>query len=112
MDILVDLLQLLWYLGLAGVFGGFLHQAREKNKNITWGMFIGGIAQLVAFALLLIYNLTQGAEFDVKTIIMLVISLAIAALTFIFRGKTADNMPVWLAAGLLSVLAFALPLFW
>lgn len=108
MDVVLQIVLLVELLGLAAVFGGFFHQIREKNKNVTYGIFIGSIVQFVAFLILLIYGLTQGGKFDTETIILLVISLVIAVLGFVFRKKTADNLPVWLALGVLSALFIAL----
>lgn len=108
MDVVLKVVLLVELLGLAAVFGGFFHQIKEKNKNVTYGIFIGSIVQFVAFLIILIYGLSQGASFSTETIILTVISLAIAVLGFVFRKKTADNVPVWLGLGVLSALAFAL----
>jgi hypothetical protein len=112
MDLLRELLMLLYILGLAAVFGGFVHQVPEKNKNVNYAMFVGGLAQAAAFILLLIWRLVDGASFDTKSIIMLIVTLVIGALAFVFRKKTGDNLPVWLVVGLLSVFAFAVTFVW
>lgn len=112
MDLLRELLMLLYILGLAAVFGGFVHQVPEKNKNINYAMFVGGLAQAAAFILLLIWRLVDGADFSTRYIIMLVVSLVIGVLAFVYRKKTAHNLPVWLVTGLLSVFAFAVTFVW
>ena len=112
MDLVIQILWFLTILGLAAVFGGFFHQIYEKNNNVTRGMFIGAMVQLVAFGIIVIYGLTQGATLATDTIILLLISIAIAVLAFVFRGKKADNLPVWGALGVLSALFFALQFVW
>lgn len=108
MDIVMKVVLLIELLGLAAVFGGFFHQLKEKNKNVTNGMFLGSVIQLIAFAIILVYKLTQGASFDVKAIILTLIAVVIAVLGFVFRKKTADNVPVWLALGVLSAVSVAM----
>lgn len=113
MTLLLQILAFLFLLGNAAVFGGFFHQRTEKSKNISNGMFLGGLVQLGA--LLGTFLLTK-IEYDVDpnkdAWILLVISLAIAALGYFFRNDRKSNLLVWLAAGALSALALALRFIW
>lgn len=113
MQLILEIMLFLFLLGNAAVFGGFFHQRTEKAKNITNGMYLGSLVQLGG---LLGVFLAQYIEYEVTPDrdgwIMLVISVAIAAIGFVFRKDNKHNMLVWLGAGVLSAVALALTFIW
>lgn len=115
MDILVDIITVVWILGLAAVFGGFFHQIQEKSKDVTNGMFLGGVAAAAAWIVLTIlgYVSDDVAKADTAHLVVYaIIALGIAVLVFAFRKARKTQPLVWAALGVLSALGLVLRLFW
>lgn len=96
-------------LGTAAVFGGFFHQIQEKSKDVTNGMFLGGIVQAVAAVIILL--LADGDLLRPTWVYLIIIPALILVLVVVFRRKK-NNQIVWGALGLLSAAALVLGLFW
>ncbi len=109
LDVIDKIFWVLLILGTAAVFGGFFHQIQERSKNVTSGMFLGGIVQAVAAAMILI--LGEGG-LDTRTwVYLIIIPALILVLVIVFRTKSNQQL-VWGALGLLSAAGLVLGLFW
>lgn len=108
-DVIDKLFWVLLILGTAAVFGGFFHQIQEKSKDVTNGMFLGGIVQAVSAVMILL--LADGSLSRVTWVYLIIIPALILVLVVVFRKKQ-NNQIVWGALGLLSAAALALGLFW
>jgi hypothetical protein len=113
MEILLDVLLFLHFIGLAALFGGLFVQLRAEARVVNSAMLHGVLTQLVTG--LLMVGVLEGLDETVdhvKIAVKLVVALVIAVLVFANRAK--PSLPSGLYLGLmgLTVLNIGVAVFW
>ena len=120
MGILLNVLIVLHFLGLASLIGGFLVQIKSDPRVVNNAMFHGALTQLVT-GLLLVgiayplhssnaeeYPLPDNAKIAVKFVVLLIVFGLILA----NRKKPSISAGVWGAIGGLAILNVIIAVFW
>jgi uncharacterized membrane protein len=117
MEILIGILVILHFIGLASLLGGFLVQVKDtiagKGKVIA-AMFHGALTQLVTGLLLVgLVQMAEPGEIDnAKIAVKLVVLIVITVLVIRYRKKpVAPSWVLW-AIGGLTVANIAVAVLW
>lgn len=117
MEILIGILVILHFIGLASLLGGFLVQVKDtiagKGKVIA-AMFHGALTQLVTGLLLVgLVQMTEPGEINnAKIAVKLVVLIVITVLVIRYRKKpVAPSWVLW-AIGGLTVANIAVAVLW
>lgn len=117
MDILLGILVILHFIGLASLLGGFLVQIKAiaaGKGQVVAAMFHGALTQLVTGILLVgVLEMTDPADVNnAKIALKLVVLIVITVLVIRFRKKpVAPSWVLW-AIGGLTVANVAVAVLW
>jgi hypothetical protein len=108
MDILITVLVILHFIGLALLLGAFLVQVKDVAKGqgrVLRQMVDGILTQLITGILLVgIYSMGDEDVDHAKITVKLVIALIVAVLVFVFRKKVpAPSWAMWSIGGLTTL---------
>ncbi len=120
MSIVLNVLIVLHFLGLAALIGGFLVQIKTPERVINNAMFHGALTQLVTGVLMvgLLYPLHKsnpdeyGLPDNAKIAVKLVVLLVVLALILANRKKPVISNGVWGTIGGLAILNVIIAVFW
>ena len=125
MGILLNVLIVLHFLGLASLIGGFLVQIKSDPRVVNNAMFHGALTQLVTGLLLvgIAYplhsshqNLPDAEEYplpdNAKIAVKFVVLLIVLGLILANRKKPSISAGVWGAIGGLAILNVIIAVFW
>lgn len=117
MDIVRDIALVLHFIGLAGIIGSFLVQAKTPTKRVDPLMLHGALTQLATGVILvgLIEARADGADlagFHAKIAVKLVVLLVIGVLAFRKRRAESISTGEWGAIGGLTVLNVIIAVAW
>lgn len=117
MDLLIGILLILHFIGLAALLGGFLVQVKAIGAGtgqVVPAMFHGALTQLVTGLLLVGFvQMAEPGEIDnAKIAVKLFVLIVITTLVILFRKKSvAPSWALW-AIGGLSVANIAIAVLW
>lgn len=116
MDILLGILLILHFVGLASLLGGVLVQIRDTiagKGRIVAAMVHGALTQLVTGVLMVgILEMGGGEVNTAKIAVKLGVVLLITVLVFLFRKKNpVASWVVWVV-GLLTLVNIAIAVLW
>ena len=117
MDILIGILVILHFIGLASLLGGFLVQVKDTiagKGTVVAAMFHGALTQLVTGLLLVgLVQMAEPGEIDnAKIGVKLVVLIVITVLVIMYRKKpVAPSWALW-AIGGLTVANIAVAVLW
>jgi hypothetical protein len=116
MDILLGIILILHFVGLASLLGGFLVQIKDTiagKGRIVAAMIHGALTQLVTGVLLVGFIQMGGGEINnTKIAVKLAIVLLITVLVFLFRKKNpVVSWAIWVI-GALTIANIAIAVLW
>ena len=117
MDILIGILVILHFIGLASLLGGFLVQVKDiiaGKGTVIPAMFHGALTQLVTGLLLVgVVQMAEPGEINnAKIAVKLVVLIVITVLVIMYRKKpVAPSWVLW-AIGGLTVANIAVAVLW
>jgi hypothetical protein len=108
MDILITVLVILHFIGLALLLGSFLVQGKDVAKGqgrVLRQMVDGVLTQLITGILLVgIYSMADGDVDHAKITVKLLVTLIVAVLVFVYRKKVpAPSWAMWSIGGLTTL---------
>lgn len=116
MEIVLKVLVVVHFIGLASLLGGFLVQMSTSPKVVNNAMFHGVLTQLVTGVLLVgvLESMKEPGETlnMAKITTKLVVLLVITALVVANRKKESVSTGIWAAIGLLTIANVVIAVFW